>query len=133
MLIGVHGNLGLTAAIAALAFAGPAHAIELQQVLGVWGNADGSNDCMAEFGTEIAPVKVEADGAGFYVAAYAWGCTVAAPNRSGDSIGGNASCGSEGDGEITSGHIELGLTATGQLLLTRDGMADTLDRCVARQ
>ncbi len=133
MLSCAHGNLGMTAAFAALTLAGPAHAVELSQVLGVWGNAEGSYDCKAEFGTEIAPVKVEADGAGFSVAAYAWGCTVAVPNKSGNMIGGNASCGSEGDGEITSGHIELGLTATGQLLLTRDGVVDTLDRCVNRQ
>ena len=133
MLNGAHTNLGLTAAIAMLANAVPANAIELQQVLGVWGSADGSYDCKADFGTEIAPVKVEADGAGFYVAAYAWGCTVAAPNKNGGKIGGNATCGSEGDGEITPGHIELGLTASDQLLLSRDGMVDSLDRCVARQ
>ena len=129
MLSCASGNLGMTAAIAALAIAGPAHAIELQQVVGVWGNADGSYDCKADFGTEIAPVKVEADGAGFHVGAYAWACSVKAPRKNGDLIGGEATCGSEGDGEITSAHIELGLTATGQLLLSNDGMVDTLDRC----
>ena len=128
-----HGNLGVAATLAGLALASPAHAVELDQVLGRWGNADGAYDCKAEAGTETAPVKIETDGGGFYVSAYAWGCTVKAPQWRGDLIGGEASCGSEGDGEITSGHIELGLTATGQLLLTRDGMAETLDRCVARQ
>ena len=128
-----HGNLGVAATLAGLALASPAHAVELDQVLGRWGSADGSYDCKAEAGTETAPVKVETDGGGFYVGAYAWGCTVKVPQHRGSLIGGDATCASEGDGEITPGHIDLGLTAAGQLLLTRDGTAETLHTCVARQ
>lgn len=123
----------LVAAMATIALASPAHAVERDQVLGLWGNADGSYDCKAEPGTETAPVKVETEGGGFFVSAYAWGCTVKAPQHRGDLIGGDATCASEGDGEITPGRIDLGLTATGQLLLTRDGTVETLNTCVARK
>jgi hypothetical protein len=122
-----------TAIVAAIACAASASAAEIEDVFGRWGGNGSAYDCNGEPGTEVAPVKVERDERGLHAGAYAWNCTVEAPEKRGVLFGGPSTCGFEGDGEIEQGYMQLGLTAEGQLLIADQWNIVLLDKCPVRQ
>ena len=132
MFLRTERNIGLaSAAIVTLACAAPGHAAGIDDMVGRWGGNDSAYDCKAQAGTETQYVEVEKAENGYYVGAYAWGCTVKSPLDVGGLIGGDASCANEGDDENTVSHVELGLTNNGQLRLVQETGENVLNRCAA--
>lgn len=109
-----------------------AQAAEIEDFFGVWGDAEGGYDCKGEPGTEVMPVSIGRDEHGeISVGAYAWLCSAKSWQQRGAFLWAQATCGHEGDAEITSERLELAIANYGRLVLVRDTTVDVLEKCPA--
>lgn len=130
MRAGARAFLIVTAAIASVAAAGQARALEIDELFGIWGDSAGGYDCKGEPGSEIMPVSIGRDESGeISVGAYAWLCSARDWQPRGPFLSAQATCGHEGDAEITSERLELALANYGRLVLVRDTTVDVLTKC----
>ncbi len=122
-----------TAAIAGLALALPAQALELEQLLGRWSALD-RDECAYADDSEGAPLSIRREGDEIYVGNYGWLCSVPAAEWQTDGtflVGDARACGMEGGDDTFDEVLVLGLNDKDQLLLTKDPAAQGLRRCPA--
>ena len=131
---GLHTSMSLTtAALAGLALALPAQALEIEQLLGRWSGLD-LDECVYADDSEGAPLNIRREGDEIYVGNYGWLCSVplAAWKKDGAFFIGEArDCGMEGGDDTFDEVLVLGLNDKDQLLLTKDPAAEGLRRCPA--
>ena len=125
--------IAISLATAAMLMGGSAGAVEVSELLGNWGGDSVlAYDCKGMPGSEVMPVTVSKGEQGeIMVGAYEWGCSAPKWEVRGESIWADTTCGHEGTDEVTNGRVELALSSAGQLILTRDGAIDMLNRCPA--
>lgn len=130
-MIGNGSAIGLgSAAIAAMVCAAPAHALEIEQVLGRWSSPD-LDECQYADDSEGAPLKIERNAEGTHIGNYGWLCTVKDWTKDGGFLTGTArNCGQEGGDDSFDETFVLGLSSKGELLMARDA-TDGLRRCPA--
>ena len=130
----VNSSIGLTtAALAGLAFALPAEALEIDQLLGRWSNPD-LDECVYADDSEGAPLNIRREGDEIYVGNYGWLCSVPVAEWKKDGaffIGAAKDCGMEGGDDTFDEVLVLGLNDKDQLLLTKDPTVAGLRRCPA--
>lgn len=124
---------GLTAAaIATLALAPAAHAVELEQLLGRWSSLE-LDECIYPADSEAAPLQVRQEGNDIWIGNYGWLCSVPVTDwkKDGDFLSASArACGQEGGDDTFDQDFLLGLSADDRLLMARDDKTG-LRRCPA--
>jgi hypothetical protein len=129
---GAQGMIGLTAAIAAMAIAVPARAVELDQLVGRWSSLE-HDDCQYADDSEGAPLAIRREGDEIWIGNYGWLCSVPAADwkRDGDFLAGSAKdCGMEGGDDTFDENFVLGLNGKDQLLMVKDATGG-MRRCPA--
>jgi hypothetical protein len=122
-----------TAALAGLAFAVPAQALEIDQLLGRWSNLD-SDECVYPDNSEAAPLSIRRDGENIDIGNYVWMCAVPAGDwkTDGEYITASATaCGQEGGDDPFDQDFRLGLDKQDRLLMVDGETTTTLRRCPA--
>ncbi len=131
---GAQTSRGVTAAaLMGLAASAPAHALEIEQVLGRWSST--IEDCQYPDNSEAAPLHIRREGGEIWIGNYGWLCSVPAGDwkKDGDFLVAEAkACGQEGDEETFDETLVLGLNARDELLMAKD-QTDGLLRCPAAQ
>lgn len=127
-------NFGLpAAAIASMAVLPPAHALDVDRVLGRWSGME-YDDCGHADDSEGAPLKIWREGDETLIGNYGWLCAVKQWSRDGGLLVGSAKdCGSEGDDDTFDQDFRIGLNDKDQLVLIEGAMTGTLRRCPAAQ
>ena len=122
-----------TAALAGLALALPAQALEIEQLFGRWSDPD-LNECVYADDSEGAPLNIRREGDEIYVGNYGWLCSVPMAEWKTDGaflVGEAKACGTVMVNDTFDEVLVLGLNDKDQLLLTKDPTAAGLRRCPA--
>jgi hypothetical protein len=132
MMQGGHGILGLAAAaIVTMASAGPAHAVEIGQLLGRWSAPD-LEECQYADDSEGAPLQIRREQGETLIGKYGWLCSVKDWKTDGDFLTGTSKgCGQEGDGETFDTDFRIGLNAQDQLMMVDGDITNIYRRCPA--
>lgn len=121
-----------TVVIVTMAVAGPARAVEIDQLLGRWSSLD-LDECQYADDSEGAPFSIHKDEDGTHLGNYGWLCTVKDWKQDGSFLVGFAKdCGSEGGDDPFEQQFRLGLNDQDRLLMS-DTDTTGLRRCPAVQ
>ncbi|MCB1380472.1 MAG: hypothetical protein KDK89_19200 [Alphaproteobacteria bacterium] len=124
--------IGLTAAIASVAAAAPARAVELEQLVGRWSIPE-YDECSYPDNSEGAPLAIRRDGDEIWIGNYGWLCSVPVKDWKKDGgflVGSAKGCGMEGGDDTFDETFVLGLNGKDELLMSADA-TDGLRRCPA--
>ncbi|MCA0434194.1 MAG: hypothetical protein LCH46_13130 [Proteobacteria bacterium] len=126
-------TFGLTTmAIAAVAAASQARALEIEQVLGRWSVME-YDQCTQPEDSDDRPIRIARVEDGYDIGNYGWLCSVKTWKKDGAFLVGEAKdCGEEGGGETFDDTFVLSLNARDELLMDREATSG-LRRCPAEQ
>jgi hypothetical protein len=119
-------------ATAAIAFAVPAAAVEIEQLLGRWSSPE-LDECQYADDSEGAPLHIRQQDGETLIGNYGWLCGVTDwKKEDGFLVGSTKDCGMEGGDDTFDENFVLGLNGKDELLMAKDATVG-LRRCPVMQ